>query len=63
MKQVASRDKPTSVDFQRLHGVISQKIELFRTTAVRTSNPAFLYVYIIYGKFALQMVNNAVWIA
>jgi hypothetical protein len=28
--------------FNGLHGVISQKIELFITTAVRTSNPAEL---------------------
>jgi hypothetical protein len=29
----------TSVDFNGLHGVISQKIELLITTALRTSNP------------------------
>jgi hypothetical protein len=29
----------TSVDFNGLHGVISQKIEPFMTTADRTSNP------------------------
>jgi hypothetical protein len=27
------------LNFNRLHGVISQKAELFITTAVRTSNP------------------------
>jgi hypothetical protein len=27
--------------FNGLHGIISQKMELFITTAVRTSNPAF----------------------
>jgi hypothetical protein len=35
----------TVVDFQLLHGVISQKIELFITTAVRTSNPIFCKLY------------------
>jgi hypothetical protein len=30
--------------FNGLHGVISQKLELFITTAVRTSNPAILYM-------------------
>jgi hypothetical protein len=29
--------------FNGLHGVISQKIELFITTAVRTSNPTYLW--------------------
>jgi hypothetical protein len=29
----------TSVDFAGLHGVISEKIELFAVTSVRTSNP------------------------
>jgi hypothetical protein len=36
MKQVVS----SRVTFSRIHGVISQKIELCITTAVRTSNPA-----------------------
>jgi hypothetical protein len=36
MKQVASRA-------QLISGVISQKIQLFITTAVRTSNPLNIY--------------------
>jgi hypothetical protein len=29
--------------FNGLHGIISQKIELFISTAVRTSNPIYTY--------------------
>jgi hypothetical protein len=32
--------------FNELHGVISQKIELFITTAMRTSNPACAFLSI-----------------
>jgi hypothetical protein len=43
VKQVASRNPlappKRRLTFNRLHGVISLKIELFITTAVRTSNP------------------------
>jgi hypothetical protein len=35
----------TSVDFNGLHGVISQKLELFITAAVRTSNPTSMHTY------------------
>jgi hypothetical protein len=31
----------TSVDFNRLHGIMFQKRELFIITVVRTSNPTF----------------------
>jgi hypothetical protein len=43
--------------FNRLHGVISQKAELFITIAVRTSNPTKVYVpsnmhiQLVKGKF------------
>jgi hypothetical protein len=36
----ATCSSKTSVDFSRLHGIISQKTELFITTTVWTSNPA-----------------------
>jgi hypothetical protein len=36
-----------SLTFNRLHGVISQKIELFITTAVKTSNPAYSLSFLI----------------
>jgi hypothetical protein len=39
LKTEATCSSETSVDFQRTTRVISQKIELFITTAVRTSNP------------------------
>jgi hypothetical protein len=34
--------------FNGLHGVISQKIELFITTAVRASDTAWLMIYLLY---------------
>jgi hypothetical protein len=38
----------TSVDLNGLHGVISQKMTLFITTAVRTSNlTPYIYIYTI----------------
>jgi hypothetical protein len=44
MLQTASRYVPQKrrLTFNRLHGVISQKIELFITTAVRTSGPTII---------------------
>jgi hypothetical protein len=39
MKQVPPKRQ---MIFNRLHGVVSQKTELFITTAVRTSNPIYL---------------------
>jgi hypothetical protein len=41
--------------FNRLHGVISQKIELFITTSVRTSNPTM-------WSHSLVMTNIYIWI-
>jgi hypothetical protein len=41
MKQIASRYR---LPFNGLLGVISQKIELFITTAVRTSDPTRRYI-------------------
>jgi hypothetical protein len=41
-KTVHALDRPaTVIGFNALHGVISQKIVLFITTAVRTSNPTY----------------------
>jgi hypothetical protein len=34
--------------FNRLHGLIYQKIELFITTAVRTSNPTWAIIHCLY---------------
>jgi hypothetical protein len=39
LKMEVTFSSETSVDFQRLLGIISQEIELFITTAVRTTNP------------------------
>jgi hypothetical protein len=39
LKMEATCSSETSVDFQRLLGIISQEIELFITTTVRTTNP------------------------
>jgi hypothetical protein len=39
LKMEAACSSGTSVTFNGLHGDISQKIELFITTAVETSNP------------------------
>jgi hypothetical protein len=39
LKMKATFSSEMSMTFNRLHGVISQNIELFITTAVRTSNP------------------------
>jgi hypothetical protein len=44
MKAIYSSD--TSVDFNGLDGIISQKIELFITTVVRTSNTT-IYLFLI----------------
>jgi hypothetical protein len=38
----ATCSSETSVDFHGLHGVISQKMELFITTAMKTSDPTTL---------------------
>jgi hypothetical protein len=40
----ATYSSETSVDFNGLHVVVSQNIELFITTAVRTSNPETSYI-------------------
>jgi hypothetical protein len=40
LQMEATLSSETSVDL-RLHGIISQNTELFVTTAVRISNPAF----------------------
>jgi hypothetical protein len=40
------------LNFNRLHGITSQKIELFITTAVRTSNPTIkVFLSKTIGKF------------
>jgi hypothetical protein len=39
LKMEAKCSSETSFHFNGLHGVTSQKIELFTTTVVRTSNP------------------------
>jgi hypothetical protein len=57
LKMEATCFSETSVDFQGLHGVIFQKIELFITTAVRTSNhtrstlDCLLYVHLLNDDF------------
>jgi hypothetical protein len=43
LKIEATCSSETSVTFNELHSVISQKMELFITTAVRTSDPAGFY--------------------
>jgi hypothetical protein len=40
MKMEQMYSSETSVDFDQIHGVISHKIELYITTAVRTSDLA-----------------------
>jgi hypothetical protein len=44
----------TSVTFTGLHGVISQMIELFITTVVRTSNPTQQFKMIVFPLFQIQ---------
>jgi hypothetical protein len=39
LKMVETCSSETSVNFNKLHGIIFQKIELYITTAVRTLNP------------------------
>jgi hypothetical protein len=50
------------VTFTGLHGVISQKIELFVATAVRTTNPATRYTYLqaidVYGIWTLNILRD-----
>jgi hypothetical protein len=43
LKMKATSSSETWVDFNGLHGVISQKIELFITTAVRTSDATIFF--------------------
>jgi hypothetical protein len=54
----------TSDNFYGLHGVLSQKIELFITTAVRTSNPTSLDMLSNFGEYkicipSLELEQNA----
>jgi hypothetical protein len=42
MKMEATYSPKSGLTFSRLHGIISQKIVLFITTAVRTSDPTFI---------------------
>jgi hypothetical protein len=44
LKMETPRSSETFVDFQEIHGVTSQTIELFITTAVRTSNSALVEI-------------------
>jgi hypothetical protein len=44
------RFSETSVGFQ-LHGVVSQKIQFFIITAVRTSNPTKMFLTVFRDKF------------
>jgi hypothetical protein len=51
-----------SVDFTGIHGVITQKIELFVTSAVRTSNPKYQmkitdYKYLPYVVFFIPLLE------
>jgi hypothetical protein len=45
LKMEAICSSETSVDVNGLHGVISQKIVLFITTAVRTSHSTITYIF------------------
>jgi hypothetical protein len=54
LKMEATYSSETSIDFQDVHGVISQKIDLFLTTAVRTSNP----IYHIYSCNVLLRIMS-----
>jgi hypothetical protein len=45
--------------FNRLHGVVSQKIEFFITTAVRTSNCTYLHVQ-SHGLAAVDCIESHV---
>jgi hypothetical protein len=43
------------MNFKGLHGVISQKTQLFLTTAVRTSNPTSLaFILMKYNETAIE---------
>jgi hypothetical protein len=44
--------------FNGLDGIISQKTEFFRTTAVRTSHPTYLFLYSL--NYAVSSVS-AIW--
>jgi hypothetical protein len=65
-RQVASR-QGGKFTFNGLHGVISQEIVLFITTAVRTSNPTLLVFislipnYTWKGKWSVTLAFVAVW--
>jgi hypothetical protein len=54
-----------AVSFSRLHGVISQKIKLFITTAVRTSNTVNFETYLLVRRNVLagmEIQTLAFWI-
>jgi hypothetical protein len=51
LKMEAIYSSETSVDFNGLHGVTSQKIKLIITTAVRTSNSTCIIIVRFYPKW------------
>jgi hypothetical protein len=58
-----SVEKPTDVSvvlglFNELHAAISQKIAIFITTAVRTSNPTLILLASCTGKCILNSISD-----
>jgi hypothetical protein len=51
------------LNFNGLHGVISYKTELFITTAVRTSNPTSIRVFISATNWAATVHQLPVWLS